>query len=394
MSGNTLGDLLNAGQWDSLKDSSNKPKASSKHESTVNITSAAKEGRKDKNPSKDDYQIFHSYVRTIVNKSELYDMMFDEGGDYSFAAVADSYSSPVCRDVIDYFACRFFEGEYEQLDSFAKDCEKGKYSCPNANAGILGHTIPLTYEELYELLSTLCSVALSVDHRFDEMPVQETVIVYKRPTSSVSKTAETKKNTDTVIGNHVKPQTQIKHGHVELVTKTELQPSPIVESETKQAQKHIAKPQRPQTQTNTPKKKTDSREKHRMRTQALRKDFDDNYYLLGITDFIVVLFGRKEYDPIHHFFNNSKKEYFNKQTYLGRYAFEGLWEKAYKVVKQYIAGSNNRKAAKKTPSHGGIVSFPRRSFSSHVASSGVWGRMADYGGTNGPIIRINVGHGR
>ena len=51
----------------------------------------------------------------------------------------------------------------------------------------------------------------------------------------------------------------------------------------------------------------------------------------------------------------------------------------------------------KPRAHQSVVSFPsmkRKSFATHVATGGVWGRIASYGGINGPLIHINAGHGR
>ena len=109
MAGNTLGDYFKADQLDLLKQSpsdnrvtSKKPVAPNAHK-TISSNSSVSLGSK--TIVDDDYLIFHSYVRNIVQKSELYDTMFDFGGEESFATLSEMYDNPVSKDIIDYFAC-------------------------------------------------------------------------------------------------------------------------------------------------------------------------------------------------------------------------------------------------------------------------------------------------
>ena len=202
MAGNTLGDLLKAGQLDMLKQASTDNKAASKKtvatstpktKTAITSTSSIRKTSVD-----DDYKIFHSYVRTVVQKSELYDTMFDYGAEESFATISELYDNPVCKDIIDYFACRFFDGGFEYLDSIATDCEHGNDKTPDEYAVVLGHKVPITYQEEYELLSLLCTTALSLDSRFDDEPIEETVIVYSR-TAPPSEIVKTKHSSQTHI---------------------------------------------------------------------------------------------------------------------------------------------------------------------------------------------------
>ena len=148
MAGNTLGDLLKAGQLDLLKQASSDNKASEKKPAKANVAKPKEKSLSSTNTSKDtlqeDYRIFHSYVRSVVQKNELYDTMFDYGDEESFATVAELYDNPVCRDIVDYFACCFFNGEYEFLDSIANDCERGNDNTPDDFAIVLGHQVPIT----------------------------------------------------------------------------------------------------------------------------------------------------------------------------------------------------------------------------------------------------------
>ena len=141
MAGNTLGDLLKAGQLDLLKQVSVDSKAASKQSMTTTVgkSKAALLSTSVSGKSKipDDYTVFHSYVRAVVQKSELYETMFDYGEEESFATIAELYDSQVCKDIIDYFACRFFDGEYDYLDSLATDCEHGNDESPDDNAIVL-----------------------------------------------------------------------------------------------------------------------------------------------------------------------------------------------------------------------------------------------------------------
>ena len=120
MAGNSLGDLLKASQIDLLKQVSSGNKSSEKESAKPIVVKNKKASPSPSNSGEnrlhEDYKIFHSYVRSVVQKNELYDTMFDYGDVDSFAAVAESYDNPVCKDIVDYFACCFFNGEYESLD--------------------------------------------------------------------------------------------------------------------------------------------------------------------------------------------------------------------------------------------------------------------------------------
>ena len=154
MAGNTLGDLLKAGQLDLLKQASSDNKASEKKPAKANVAKPKEKSLSSPNTSKDiheeDYRIFHSYVRSVVQKNELYDTMFDYGDEESFSAIAELYDNPACRDIVDYFACCFFNGEYEFLDAIANDCEQGNDTTPDEYAVVLGHKVPITYRDEYD----------------------------------------------------------------------------------------------------------------------------------------------------------------------------------------------------------------------------------------------------
>ena len=92
MAGNTLGDLLKTGQLDLLKQVSSEKKSSEKKSAKVIVAKAKEASISNTDSGKDDvreaYKIFHSYVRSVVQKSELYDTMFDYGEEESFASEA------------------------------------------------------------------------------------------------------------------------------------------------------------------------------------------------------------------------------------------------------------------------------------------------------------------
>ena len=185
MAGNKLGDILKAGQIDLLKKVSSDNKASEKKSPKVNTAKPKEKSLSSANAGVDkhqeDYRIFHSYVRNVVQKNELYDTMFEYGDEESFSTIAELYDNPVCRDIVDYFACCFFNGEYEFLDAIANDCEQGNDTTPDEYAVVLGHKVPITYRDEYDLLSLLCSTAVSLDGRFDDESQEESVIVYDQP---------------------------------------------------------------------------------------------------------------------------------------------------------------------------------------------------------------------
>ena len=115
MAGNTFGDLLKAGQLDLLKQASSDIKASEKKSAKANVAKPKEKTLSSPDTSKDileeDYTIFHSYVMSVVQRNELYDTMFDYGDEESFSAIAELYDNPVCRDIVDYFACCFLNSK-------------------------------------------------------------------------------------------------------------------------------------------------------------------------------------------------------------------------------------------------------------------------------------------
>lgn len=414
MAGNTLGDLLKAGQLDLLKQASSDNKASEKKSAKANVAKPKEKSLSSTNTSKDtlqeDYRIFHSYVRSVVQKNELYDTMFDYGDEDSFATVAELYDNPVCRDIVDYFACCFFNGEYEFLDSIANDCERGNDNTPDDFAVVLGHQVPITYREEYDLLSLLCSTAVSLDGRFDDEPLEETVIVYKRPLPSDKKVEDLQ---HVQPHQHLKTQEIVKSDKIKEAKKTKpvvnlpkkvkqsvpvAQPSKSITVEHPSVKSQIA------TQTEKPKKpvvperRYNLVEIHKSKTIELKNYFESNFKSLGLTDEIVELYRQEKYRAIIVIFLSSCRKYFIRQDLLDEESYSLLWDKAHDYIYEFINGSKRPSVrphpAKKTRSSSSVIGYKKRSFSSHIATSGVWGRIAAYGGTNGRIIRINAGHGR
>jgi hypothetical protein len=374
MAGNTLGDLLKAGQLDLLKQVSADSKSAVKKpvaDTGKNKTTTSQTPTAVKSSVAEDYKIFHSYVRAVVQKSELYDTMFDYGDEESFATISELYDNPVCKDIIDYFACRFFDGEFDYLDSIATDCEQGNDKTPDEYAVVLGHKVPITYQEEYDLLSLLCSTAVSLDGRFDDEPVEETVIVYKRPLSSDKKVEETQR---ALPYQYPKVQPGAKQNQAKS-TKKDKPAKPVVAPLEKPKQDVVVK------------RKLSLEEQHEQKTLELRNHLEHAYPQLGITDIVADLYSKEKYGSIFTLFKTLQKEYYAKQSSLDVSTFRIYWENAHHYVNVFIRG-------KRRVSTGSVVGYRKRSFKSHVATSGVWSRMALYGGTNGRIIRINAGHGR
>lgn len=414
MAGNTLGDLLKAGQLDLLKQVSVGSKAASKQSMTTTVgkSKAALLSTSVSGKSKipDDYTVFHSYVRAVVQKSELYETMFDYGEEESFATIAELYDSQVCKDIIDYFACRFFDGEYDYLDSLATDCEHGNDESPDDNAIVLGHKVPLSYKEEYELLSLLCATALSLDNRFDDDPQEEVVIVYKRPIHSdkpveeqqLSSRFQQSKPTPTPNREY---HSKLQEGQTSVsVTKKDKQnpttkPStqPIVVEQKAVKDKGSVQVEKAK-QTKVAERRINLVELHKQKMEDLKSCFDGKFKLLGITDEIVELYRQEKYRAIFVIFISSCRKYFIRQSVLDEEAFGILWNQAhnyvYELVNEKRRVPGGLSEPKKRHSRGSVIGYRKRSFSSHIANSGVWGRMAAYGGTNGRIIRINAGHGR
>ena len=409
MAGNTLGDLLKAGQLDLLKQASSDNKASEKKPAKANVAKPKEKTLSSTNTSKntlqEDYRIFHSYVRSVLQKNELYDTMFDYGNEESFSAIAELYDNPVCKDIIDYFACCFFDGAYEFLDSIANDCERGNDNTPDDFAVVLGHQVPITYREEYDLLSLLCSTAVSLDARFDDEPLEEIVIVYKRPLPSDKKVEESQR---VQPYQHPKPHGKIKEAKkskpvVSLPKKVKqsvpvTQPSKSIVTEHPPVKSQVATPIEKPKKPVVPERRYNLIEIHKNKTVELKNYFESNFKLLGLTDEIVELYRQEKYRAIIVIFLSSCRKYFIRQELLDEESYSLLWDKAHDYIYEFINGSKRPSVrphpTKKTRSSSSVIGYRKRSFSSHIATSGVWGRIAAYGGTNGRIIRINAGHGR
>ena len=425
MAGNTLGDILKAGQIDLLKKVSSDNKASEKKSPKVNTAKPKEKSLSSANAGVDkhqeDYRIFHSYVRNVVQKNELYDTMFEYGDEESFSTIAELYDNPVCRDIVDYFACCFFNGEYEFLDAIANDCEQGNDTTPDEYAVVLGHKVPITYRDEYDLLSLLCSTAVSLDGRFDDESQEESVIVYDQPlltdedvnslayaaqyqlqsesrsvkpenTKALKKAQDVvnvpKKGSQVervkVAKQPVEPERTGVNNHPVVPVKKSARsattrPAPI----SKTSKESVKKP----VQSAVVKRKLSLEEQHEQKTLKLRNYLEYAYKSLGIADIVSDLYRKEKYGSIFTLFKVLQKEYYAKQHSLDAPTFRILWENAHHYVDVFIRG-------KKRVSSGSVVGYRKRSFKSHISNSGVWGRMALYGGTNGRIIRINAGHGR
>ena len=447
MAGNTLGDLLKAGQLDLLKQVSVDSKAASKQSMTTTVgkSKAALLSTSVSGKSKipDDYTVFHSYVRAVVQQSELYETMFDYGEEESFATIAELYDSQVCKDIIDYFACRFFDGEYDYLDSLATDCEHGNDNTPDDLAVVLGHQVPITYKEEYDLLSLLCWTAFSLDGRFDDDSQEEEVIIYDQPlptdedveilpyavqfqvqsesrptkpenTKALRRAQEVvnvpKKGSQIqrvkVVKQPVTPErTVVNNQPTEPVKKSpytaKTRPAPKSKTPKVSVKKSVhpvvptpsvvkvapaASKEKPK-QVAPVKRKLSLEEQHEQKTLKLRNHLEYAYKSLGIADIVSDLYRKEKYGSIFTLFKVLQKEYYAKQHSLDAPTFRILWENAHHYVDVFIRG-------KRRVSSGSVIGYRKRSFKSHAASSGVWSRMALYGGTNGRIIRINAGHGR
>lgn len=425
MAGNTLGDILKAGQIDLLKKVSSDNKASEKKSPKVNTAKPKEKSLSSANAGVDklqeDYRIFHSYVRNVVQKNELYDTMFEYGDEESFSTIAELYDNPVCRDIVDYFACCFFNGEYEFLDAIANDCEQGNDTTPDEYAVVLGHKIPITYRDEYDLLSLLCSTAVSLDGRFDDESQEESIIVYDQPlltdenVDSLAYSAQyqlqsesrsvkpentkaLKKAQDVVNvpkkGSQVQrvkvakqpvapERTGVNNHLVVPVKKSARSATTRLAPISKTSKESVKKP----VQSAVVKRKLSLEEQHEQKTAELSNHLEYAYKPLGIADIVSDLYRKEKYGSIFTLFKVLQKEYYAKQHTLDAPTFRILWENAHHYVDVFIRG-------KRRVSSGSVVGYRKRSFKSHAANSGVWSRMALYGGTNGRIIRINAGHGR
>lgn len=403
MARNTLGDLLKARQLDLLKQVSSENK-SSENKCAKAIAAKAKETSvsttySKKNDVREAYKIFHSYVRSVVQKSELYDTMFDHGEEESFATISELYDNPVCKDIIDYFACRFFDGEFEYLDSIAEDCEQGNDKDPDDFAVVLGHKVPITYREEYDLLSTLCTTAINIDSRFNDEPIEKTVIVYNR-TAPVAESVQAKPKVQTQIRSKV-PTTDKFPIAKEETTNLPKRDKQFVASEWQQfitdytpsqpkghkLSEVLSKQSLKNQSSSDAELKVEKVDKHQKKTQHVFEQFSKRFHLLGVTDVVVELYRKKSFQAILSLFRNNFWKQYSSQLTLDQASYKSLWEDAHNFMFEFILG-------RKRFVSNSVVSYRKRSFSSHIANSGVWGRIAAYGGTNGRIIRINAGHGR
>lgn len=442
-----MGDILKAGQIDLLKKVSSDNQASEKKSPKVNTAKPKEKSLSSANAGvhklQEDYRIFHSYVRNVVQKNELYDTMFEYGDEESFSTIAELYDNPVCRDIVDYFACCFFNGEYEFLDAIANDCEQGNDTTPDEYAVVLGHKVPITYRDEYDLLSLLCSTAVSLDGRFDDESQEESIIVYDQPllndedvdslayaakyqlqseSRSVKpeNTKALKKAQDVVNvpkkGSQVQRVKVVKQPVTSERNVANNQPTvPVKKSTGSPTTQQAPRPKKPKVSEKKPvkqvvsmspvvkvapavpiekpkqvapvKRKLSLEEQHEQKTAELRNHLEYAYKPLGIADIVSDLFRKEKYGSIFTLFKVLQKEYYAKQHTLDAPTFRILWENAHHYVDVFIRG-------KRRVSTGSVVGYRKRSFKSHAANSGVWSRMALYGGTNGRIIRINAGHGR
>lgn len=247
--------------------------------------------------------LLHSYVRRIVAESDVYDILKDTEVDgISFQKLAMSCDDELSRDIVEYFAYCFFEGDYSSLDTFAMQCEQGVNTDESANASVLGHVVPMTSGQEFKLLAELFSIALMIDKRMDDEQ-KEVKIVYSRGANTDKQNTPLRKD----VTNEIKATKVIPKNH----------PKVTKESKAKESKPHNA---------------CKSKKKQRNQLKITQRVGISNHQLVG----------------------------------TGKHK-------------------------------GGIVSSPsmrRKSFSSHIADTGVWGKIASYGGFNGRLIYINAGHGR
>ena len=258
--------------------------------------------------------VLHSYVSSIVNDSAVYDIMKDtEAEGKSFSSLSQACHEQISKDIVDYFACCFYEGEYSTLDTLAVQCEEGVRKDAASKASILGHTVSLTYEEEFQLLADLFSVALAIDKRMNDEQ-EETLYTYNRGGNQPANAQKTSAGKE--------PHSDSSSPQV--YSSSTASPSFLVEK------KAIKLPNKADQKSTTTSQAVITKPKEEFRKVSISKN------------------PKRTPKP------------------------GGFWA--------------NR----------GIVSSPsmkRRSFSDHVASSGVWGRIADCGG-HGHLIYINAGHGR
>lgn len=280
---------------------------------------------------------FHEYVATIINRSELFEMMFDsEINGASFSNLCDSLDNALEKDIVKYFACRFYEGEYSEMDRFANDCSNGIEKQPEGHANILGHILSLTNAEVIIIAKGLYETALAIDKRLGD----------------TSKTPKGQKKAE--------------------------------KEEDKSVKKSVATPV-PDT-SNTKKKEKETTAGKRIPAtknykESIWNKLNSWFPETDIPEIIHGHYSRKEYAEVLKFFRTEKSKY------MGIVSMDN-WAASEEYFRSIII---------KPKARGGIISSPsikRQSFAAHVANSGVWGKIAAYGGLNGPMIYINAGHGR
>lgn len=289
--------------------------------------------------------VFHEYVATIINRSELFEMMFDsEINGASFANLCDSLDNDLEKDIVKYFACRFYEGEYSEMDRFANDCSNGIEKQPEGHANILGHILSLTNSEVIIIAKGLYETALAIDKRLGD----------------TSKTAKGQKE--------VKKEVEKEKG----ISVIKDVPTPVLDKP------NTAKKEK---KTSAGKEITAKKSDSDIYKAPIWNKLNSWFPETDIPEIIHGHYSRKEYAEVLKFFRTEKSRY------------EGI------VSMENWAASEDyfRSLIIKPKVRGGIISSPsikRQSFAVHVANSGVWGKIAAYGGINGPMIYINAGHGR
>lgn len=264
-----------------------------------------------------DDDILHSYVSRVVKGSVIYEIMRDtEVEGLSFNALAEANEDVLCKDIIEFFACCFFEGDYSTLDTLVMNCESGYHVHPFANANILGHTVSMTYKTEFGLLAKLFTIALAIDKRISK-DQEEIQFAYRRSVNSFRSTNPRQQGGNT--------------NQAEVVVNNRIE---------------SADPQK---------------------TRSIASKLEQT----------------------------SKKKLDNQNT-TNTEGAEIKTQRSHLIAHAKQKTKSMLKPGGYWGSRGGVVSSPsmkRESFASHVASSGVWGMIAERGG-HGHLIFINAGHGR
>ena len=321
-----------------------------------------------------DADILHSYIRSILNASDVYDMMKDTEVDgVSFSSVAASCHDELSRDLVEYFACCFFEGEYAALDTFAIQCEAGNRTSPSAEASILGHVVPMSYEREFELLAELFAVAIRIDSRMDDE--KEEVKFCYNPGPSL---AEEPRRIDNRLLET--PGTTSGHRYSDTADQSRL-------ARALQSKYGVGAEQKPAARRAVSSSSSSSLRKETPRHANKHATTESPY---------VPAYELRYKDSPQISFQEEKRP---AKPNVAKAAKSGA------PVRQSASAGNTAPKKDNQPQpvqlkprvHHSVVSSPsmrRRSFASHVATEGVWGRIASYGGINGPLIHINAGHGR